>query len=562
MSLMKNLLGCSMGTEADPRCPRVRMFRTRTFISPLELSPLCAEDERMCSYVRAFLIILATMLLPLGEGWCSNISIPTQTLGALSGGSTTVSFDITWTNSWRSTGSGAPAPNNWDAAWVFVKFRKNGGDWAHTSLNDTGHSTGSGTAATIAVGYPDTSSSFNIGTNPVTGVFLYRSGDGVGTFSTTGTSLSWNYSQDGVTGSDSVEIRVFAIEMVYTPAGSFFAGDNATSTNSFTQGSSDTDPWYIGSEGSITTANAAGTGNGLAETAAEYYYPGGGDAAGSVFTIPAAFPKGYQAHYMMKGEISQGQWVGFFNTLTATQKSTRDITLATGKNTDNLTYRNNVSWSSGNATLPDRGSGATYTAVAMSYISWADLTAYLDWSGLRPMSELEFERAGRGPYRAVSGEYAWGSTSLTQATSISNAGLPSERAQSGANAAYGNHASVQGPLRVGSFASGGVATRIAAGAGYYGAMDLSGNLWERTVTVGNSTGRSFEGRYHGNGALDSSGNPNVSTWPGTAATGSGLRGGGWVFNSTNARLSDRFLATPSNSPRDLNYGGRGVRVAP
>ena len=350
--------------------------------------------------------------------------------------------------------------------------------------------------------------------------------------------------------------------MVYTPAGSFFAGDNATSTSSFKQGSSDTDPWYIGSEGAITTANAAGTGTGLAETAAEYYYPGAGDAAGSVFTIPADFPKGYQAHYMMKGEISQGQWVGFFNTLTATQKSTRDITSSTGKNSDSLSYRNNVSWSSGNATLPDQGSGATYTAVAMNYISWADLTAYLDWSGLRPMSELEFERAGRGPYRAVSGEYAWGSTSLTQATSISNAGLPSERAQSGANAAYGGHASVQGPLRVGSFASGGVATRIDAGAGYYGAMDLSGNVWERPVTVGNSTGRSFEGRYHGNGALDSSGDPNVSTWPGTGATGSGFRGGVWLNVSTQARLSSRLFATDAYSGRDYGWGGRGVRVAP
>ena len=506
------------------------------------------------------------MLLPLREGLCSNISISNQTLGALSSGSTTVSFNITWTNSWRSTDSGAPAPNNWDAAWVFVKFRKNGGDWAHASLNNTGHSAGSGTAATIAVGYPDTSSAFNIATNPGVGVFLYRSGDGVGTFSTTGTSLSWNYSQDGVTGSDSVEIKVCAIEMVYTPAGSFFAGDNATSTSSFKQGSSDTDPWYIGSEGAITTANAAGTGTGLAETAAEYYYPGstgGGDAAGSVFTIPAAFPKGYQAHYMMKGEISQGQWVGFFNTLTATQKSTRDITIiGNGKGTDNLIRRNNVSWSSGDATLPDQGSGATYTAVAMNHINWPDLTAYLDWSGLRPMSELEYERAGRGPYRAVSGEYAWGSTSITQATSISNAALPSERAQSGANAAYGNHASVPGPLRVGSFASGGVATRIDAGAGYYGAMDLSGNVYERPVTVGTSTGRSFEGRYHGNGALDSSGNPDVSTWPGTGAAGSGLRGGGWNHNSTVARLSDRTFAAMADAGRDRNYGGRGVRVAP
>ena len=510
----------------------------------------------------ALLIGIALELLVVHEGSCSNIQVTNPTLGTLSSGSTTVTFDVTWTNSWRHTGGGAPAPNNWDAAWVFVKFRKNGGDWAHASLNNTGHSSGTGTAATISVGYPDTSSSFNIATNPGAGVFLYRSGDGSGTFATTGTSLSWNYSQDGVITSDSVEIRVFAIEMVYTPAGSFFAGDNATSSSSFQQGSSDTDPWYIGSESAITTANAAGTGTGLAETAAEYYYPGEGDAAGSVFTIPAAFPKGYQAHYMMKGEISQGQWVGFFNTLTATQKSTRNITSAAGKNTDNLTYRNNVSWVSGNATLPDQGSGATYTAVAMSYLSWADLTAYLDWSGLRPMSELEFERAGRGPYRAVSGEYAWGSTSLTQATGISNAGLPSERAQSGANAAYGSHAPVQGPLRVGSFASGGVATRIAAGAGYYGAMDLSGNLWEHPVTVGNSTGRSFEGRYHGNGALDSSGNPNVSTWPGTGSTGSGLRGGGWNSGSTNARLSSRLSAAITYSGRDYDFGGRGVRVAP
>jgi formylglycine-generating enzyme required for sulfatase activity len=500
----------------------------------------------------ALLIVIALELLVVHEGSCSNIKVTNPQLGTLSSGSTTVTFDVTWTNSWRHTGGGAPAPNNWDAAWVFVKFRKNGGDWAHASLNNTGHSSGSGTAATIAVGYPDTSSSFNIATNPGVGVFLYRSGDGSGTFATTGTSLSWNYSQDGVITSDSVEIRVFAIEMVYTPAGSFFAGDNATSIYSFKQGSSDNDPWYIGSEGAITTANAAGTGTGVAETAAEYY------DGGSVYTIPSAFPKGYQAHYMMKGEISQGQWVEFFNTLTSTQKSTRDIT---ADKSDNLNYRNNVSWVSGLATLPDRGGGARYEGVAMNYLSWADLTAYLDWSGLRPMSELEFERAGRGPYRAVSGEYAWGSTSMTRATSISNSGLLSERAQSGANMA-GNHASVQGPLRVGSFASGGVATRIAAGAGYYGAMDLSGNVSERPVTVGNSTGRSYEGRYHGNGVLDSSGEPDVTTWPGTEATGSGIRGGHWNNSDTSARLSDRSSAGFVASIRWSDLGGRGVRVAP
>ena len=310
--------------------------------------------------------------------------------------------------------------------------------------------------------------------------------------------------------------------MVYIPEGGFFAGDNATSTGAFRQGSSDNDPWWIGSESAISVTNSPGSGTGVRpEKAAEYYDTL--DTAG--YTLPAAFPKGYQAFYMMKGEIGQAQWVNFFNTLTPTQKSTRDITEVVlpcnNKCNDDLNYRNNVSWTdSGDATLPDQGGGATYEGVAMNYISWGDLTAYLDWAGLRPMSELEFERAGRGPQRAVSGEYAWGSTSITQATGITNEGLPSERAESGANCAYSE--AIEGPLRVGSFAYG-VSTRIASGAGYYGVMELSGNLWERAVTVSNTTGRSFEGRYHGNGALDSSGDPNVSTWPGTDAEGSGSR---------------------------------------
>jgi formylglycine-generating enzyme required for sulfatase activity len=519
----------------------------------------------MTRFLAYITLLICVALWPHREGECSNLKITNPILGTLSGGSTTVSFDITWTNSWRTVEPGAPAPNNWDAAWVFVKYRKNGGDWAHASLNDTGHSVGTGTAATYSVGYPDTSSSFNIATNPGVGVFLYRSGDGTGTFTLTGAGLSWNYAQDGVATNDTVEIRVFGIEMVYVPDGAFFAGDNATSTGSFRQGSSDNDPWYIASEDAITTANAAGTGTGLAETAAEYYYVSlsqpGEDATGSAFTIPAEFPKGYRRFYIMKGEVSQGQYVAFFNTLAASQRTQRDITAT---KTDNLTVRNNISWTSGDATLPDQGGGATYEHVAMNYMSLADLVAFLDWSGLRPMSELEFERAARGPYRSVSKEFAWGSTSITQATTINNGGLPTERGQSGSNVAFGSHASVQGPVRVGSFAYG-VSTRIASGAGYYGAMDLSGNLSERTVTVGMSAGRSFQGRYHGNGSLDSIGRVNQSTWP-TQSTGAGQRGGNWTtpvyaFGSQLC-ISDRGHATLGHSSRFTTYGGRGVRSAP
>lgn len=515
---------------------------------------------------RAVIILALALVLFAREGLCTGIDITNVSVGTLSGGSTTITFDITWSNSWRSTGSGAPAPNNWDAAWVFVKFQKNGGSWAHASLNNTGHSMGSGTAATYTVGYPDTNSAFNIATNPGVGVFIYRSGDGTGTFTATGVQLSWNYSQDGVATNDTIVPRVFGIEMTYINEGAFFAGDNNYSTFSLRQGSSDDDPWYIGSESAITTVDAAGGGTGIGGTSAEYYYPGdmgGGDLWGATFTLPADFPKGYAASYMMKGEVSQGQWVAFFNTLTATQRATRDITDETnGKGGDVLVERNNVRWNEvDDATLPDQGSGATYTHVAMNFMSWADLAAYLDWAGLRPMTELEFEKAARGPYSPVQGEWAWGSTDITRAASINYGGLPTERADSGSNCAYSVGPPLDGPVRVGSFGYG-VATRIAAGAGYYGNMELSGNIYERPVAIGRSQGRSFEGRYHGNGALNSTGDANVSTWPGTDAIGIGDRGGSWNSTEVYGKISARIYASWTEPARSNNMGGRGVRSAP
>jgi formylglycine-generating enzyme required for sulfatase activity len=510
------------------------------------------------------LVLLAVVVLSASDGACTGIDVTNISLGTRDAGTgnAPINFDISWSNSWRSTDNGAPAPNNWDAAWVFVKFRKNGGDWAHASFNNTGHTVPSG--ASLDVGLVDTSASFNIATNPGVGVFIYRSADGVGTFTKTGFSLSWKYTQDGVGVNDTIDIRVFAIEMVYVPTGAFFAGDGATSTASFRQGAlPDNDPWYIGSESEFSTGTQNGSGTGVGETNSEYRYVSnnnsGEDTTGAAFAIPAEFPKGYQKFYMMKGEISQGQWVAFFNTLTTTQKSARDMTASLGKNSDSLTLRNDVSWTSGDATLPDQGGGATYATVAMNYLSWADLASYLDWAGLRPMSELEFEKAGRGPYRAVSGEYAWGSASITGATGVTNAGKPNEAPSAAANSVYNNV--VQGPMRVGAMAAGD-ATRIESGAGYYGATDLSGNVWERSVTVGNSTGRGFNGAKHGNGVVTSGGDGDVTTWPGTNAVGAGFRGGGWSSFASFVRLSDRNRAASTDLNRSSRHGGRGVRSAP
>jgi len=98
-------------------------------------------------------------------------------------------------------------------------------------------------------------------------------------------------------------------------------------------------------------------------------------------------------------------------------------------------------------------------------------------------------------------------------------------------------------------------------------MELSGNLWERAVTVGNATGRAFTG-LHGNGALSTNGHANETDWPGltggevTGATGSGFRGGHWYFFASHMRVSDRVLAANSSSVRNVVYGFRAVRVAP
>jgi len=57
-----------------------------------------------------------------------------------------VEFDLSWNNSWRVEdlvdGDGH-ATGNWDAAWVFVKYRTADGEWTHAKLTVDGHSAGS-----------------------------------------------------------------------------------------------------------------------------------------------------------------------------------------------------------------------------------------------------------------------------------------------------------------------------------------------------------------------------------------------------------------------------------
>ena len=461
---------------------------------------------------------------------------------------TLVQFDLSWENSWRTSS----APNNWDAAWVFVKYRVGSGDWQHAWLNNTGHSSGTGTSATIDAGLLTPGTAFHATTNPALGVFIYRSADGTGNFSITGAQLRWNYGANGVADNATVDVKVFAIEMVYVPAGNFYVGSGGTETSAFYMYPTTTNPYQITGEGAITV----GTTNG------NLYYPSdvygyGGDQSGP---IPANFPKGYAAFYCQKYEISQQQYVDFLNTLTSAQASTRYPNATTNRHAITV-------------------SGGVYSTtnpyVACNFLSWMDGAAYSDWAGLRPMTELEFEKACRGLETPVANEYAWGTATVAGDEytlgnpSANNEGIASNYSTSTGNASYDiTDGSIDGPLRVGIFAANADNQgRITAGASYYGIMELSGNLWERAVTVGNATGRDFTG-LHGNGALSTNGHANETAWPGltsgevTGATGSGFRGGYWSGNATSLRVSDRLYAPYTGTVRFYDYGFRAVRVAP
>jgi len=471
-------------------------------------------------------------------------------------------FDISWDNSWRDG-------VNYDAVWIFLKYGINGiqplyhATLKTAGLNPAGFSRGSGTALDILVP-PDKK-----------GCFLQRSTQGSGSVSTTGVQLLWDYGQDGLSDTavmdDNTTLVVFAIEMVYIPEGSFYAGDGSPGTaGEFEFGGKLTSaPGIIESEGALL----------FGEDVSKWYYnsDGGGDDAssGAIFQVSEAFPKGYAAFYAMKYEISEYQYVLFHYFLTSAEQTTRDITDASGKNSDGVVDRNYYSF----VTYPD----STRPYRACSYLSWMDIAAYADWAALRPLSELEYEKMARGPVYPTNKVYAWGDGTATVCSVISGAEAGGEETCSTANANvnYNNTTFTggdggSGPLRSGIFATASTTTRAASGAGYYGNMDLSGNLWERVVTLGNAAGRRFSGT-HGDGVLTTKssyeGNATNPDWPGldatdadrgiTGASGSGLRGGGWSQTTASyMEISNRSKAGTTDASRGKDYGGRLARTAP
>ncbi len=428
-----------------------------------------------------------------------------------------VNFSLSWDHSWRTSTNEA----NYDGAWVFVKFRKaNSGLWQHATINYTAPGTAAASGHTEPAGATITTAPDG------KGVFVYRNANGTGNVSYSGASLRWNYGVDGVLDNDSVEIRVYAVEMVYVTQGQYYLGSGGAENYYFKAGSTN-NPFQVNSEGAITIGTASG----------DLYYGLGGSSGDGSGPLPAAYPKGYNAFWMMKYECSEQQYADFLNNLDASRANTRNVGIPGSANNYVANY-------------PERALGG---------LSGVDFLALLDWMALRPMTELEYEKACRG-YNIVPlpNEYAWGNTTIGYVPSVLNSGLATET-QSAGNANYYPYTSyLNRPIRCGAFAQDTTTTRTQTGGSYYGALELSGNIEELCVTVGNTTGRSFTGA-HGDGNLDANGEANVTNW---SAAGVGVRGGSFNEPAASLRVSDRTNAAYiPNTTRSAAQGGRGVRTA-
>ncbi len=400
------------------------------------------------------------------------------------------------------------------------------------------------------------------------GMFVRRSGEGAGTTSVQNVKAVWNFASNSLVKTDKVKLQAFGVEMVYVAGGAFKVGSGGTEANRFYAGDTVNDPFTIASEDAITVGTSAGN---LYYASSMY----GGDRGSP---IPAAFPNGYTAFYCMKYSITQGQYADFLNALTRDQQATRCVASTTVSNYMSGTAGGSASIQNRNTVRltgdPGSPSRRVYTTVtrdrACNFLSWADGAAFADWTGLRPMTELEYEKACRGPLDPVVDEYAWGTATIMADAARAISGtedgtetITSDTSSGGCN--YGNKAHTggdagSGPLRVGIFATAS-STRVSAGASYWGIMELSGNLWERPVTVGHATGRAFTG-LHGNGVLNTAGDADVTAWPNTTATGAGFRGGDWYDASAYARVSDRNYAALVGAARYLSKGSRAVRAVP
>lgn len=464
----------------------------------------------------------------------------------------TVTFTVTWDNSWNVAG----LPANHDAVWAFLKYRECGqsGEWNHALLSTTMADHVFGASVTYAKPILTTDKWGAAGAHN-TGVLIKRSSLGTGT--TTGVvTLKITGASNAVVfdPTKDYDISIFGIEMVQVAAGSAYAGDGAGATYTFTQAGLSTPVNFSSEVGGqfVQTMTAPGFGT----------------------TVPALFPKGYDEFYCMKYEITQGQYADFLN----------NIGGLAGNRYPNIVLSNmfNLINNSGSYTAAVGGVGDC-TDRACNFLSANDVLTYLDWAALRPMTEFEYEKACRGASGYQMNDYAWAGTaaSIVECQNVSGATSGVEVCSNlNANCNYNSVNSIigaggsgfgaggsLGPVGVGIFARDATLTRASTGATYGGIMEMTGNVSEFTIEPFTAQWAwaeppsAFTGIW-GDGQLSVTGLYNVTNWP-LQTDLIARRGGSFLTPATECTVS--FRASGNNvdltgfDTRSSGNGGRGVR---
>ena len=481
---------------------------------------------RSASIVRIF-VLLGMTTVP-GVARANELQVSTGALQRDGGGATLrVPVRVSWKNSWRNA-------RNHDAVWLFVKLRvpPNVG-YRHVRIAGTSNEGGSSP-------FTCQSSADRVGIFCRPAASTHR-GDITGSIIV---EIDTASVPPSVRAAQGLEARAFGLEMVYIPDGPFSVGDRDTTSVSraafyrSTASGGHGGLFRITSEAPIRVAPEEGA---LYYRAQSARYEG--DRSGPV---PAEFPKGTRAFYIMKYEILQGQYAEFLNTIAPYGASFR----APLGGRDYAAERGTIRIENGAyvAAKPNRPANE---------LSWDDGTAFADWAGLRPMTELEFSKAARGPVEPVALDYPWGTSS--KALLARRLGPDGDLVETG----QADEARLSDE------------TREALGASYWWVMDLAGSVWERAVTIGHPKGRAFQGT-HGDGMLRDYGLATNADWPlgDHEAGGYGYRGGGHYERARELARDPmardltphsptewRSYGSWGGAPRGVAYGFRAVRTA-
>ncbi|MBM4143137.1 MAG: hypothetical protein FJ225_06060 [Lentisphaerae bacterium] len=437
-----------------------------------------------------------------------------------------IRFDMDWSGAWRHD-------VNHSAVWVFFKARLDGQtEWKPVRLvADPPSPAGSGAASKDLnpAGYGQESGPRldfivpNDESGPV-GIFVRLADHGMGDVEATGMTAIWDLTATPEIKKDTkVAIKAYGLKMVYVAEGSYYLGTGGDETGAFHQyqaekkqaaekerisdgnatmvvresadRAADFPPYHVTSSAAIPTGREPG----------KLWARGAEPEEGG--EIPAAFPNGYNAFYIMERPIPQAAYAYFLSSLPSELAASQHHE---GNHATEAGWAGEIKKVENDDDNPYQFFHGRLKTTCTWWLRWENGASFAAWAGLRPMTELENEKALRGPRLPVvneAGHSFWG--------------------------------------------------------GSYGGGRYNAHPREMLVTVATPSGRAFKGTHGTGSATDW-----PADWPRKDAVGTGVRNAQEAACGID-EIKGPFWCTSCRIGSDLNdpernkiYGFRGARTAP